>query len=167
MESSYTVPWDGMEAKEHYKSENQYFYNVLQNYAKGGQGLIYISKHELTLDGRKTFCEMMDFYDRKENLTPIQTVCNTKLSKMKLNQNYKGSTLKEFEDRTSRTYESNKLQKTGGGGKGGGDKGKGKDKPWKNDHSAWVPKNKFYKLQKEEKEKQIKIRAETKRGRTL
>eukprot|EP00957_Ditylum_brightwellii_P156652 11922884-Ditylum_brightwellii.AAC.1 len=38
MESSYTVPPVGMEARELYKSENQYFYNVLQNCVKGGQG---------------------------------------------------------------------------------------------------------------------------------
>eukprot|EP00957_Ditylum_brightwellii_P079737 6062318-Ditylum_brightwellii.AAC.1 len=55
MESSYTVPTNGMEARQLYKSENQYFYNVLQNCVKGGQGLIYIKKHELTLDGREAF----------------------------------------------------------------------------------------------------------------
>eukprot|EP00957_Ditylum_brightwellii_P045201 3426598-Ditylum_brightwellii.AAC.1 len=73
MESSYTVPPDGMEARQLYKRENQYFYNVLQNCVKGSQGLIYIRKHELTLDGRNAFCEMMDFYEKKENLTLIQT----------------------------------------------------------------------------------------------
>eukprot|EP00957_Ditylum_brightwellii_P147183 11207620-Ditylum_brightwellii.AAC.1 len=36
----------------------------------------------------------MDFYERKENLTLIQTACNTKLSKMRLNQNYKCGPLK-------------------------------------------------------------------------
>eukprot|EP00957_Ditylum_brightwellii_P018163 1368380-Ditylum_brightwellii.AAC.1 len=51
IESSYTVPPDGTEARELYKSENQYFYNVLQNCVKGCQGLIYIRKHKLTLDG--------------------------------------------------------------------------------------------------------------------
>eukprot|EP00957_Ditylum_brightwellii_P013954 1052941-Ditylum_brightwellii.AAC.1 len=57
---------------------------------------------------------------------------------------------------TSRTYESNKLQNTWRSGKGGGDTGSGTDKSWKNDYSAWVPKNKFYKLPREEREKQIK-----------
>eukprot|EP00957_Ditylum_brightwellii_P198976 15166271-Ditylum_brightwellii.AAC.1 len=66
------------------------FYYVLQNCEKGGQGLIYIKKHELTLDGRESFCEMMEFYEREENLTLIQTNCNTKLSKMRINWNYKG-----------------------------------------------------------------------------
>eukprot|EP00957_Ditylum_brightwellii_P186718 14217862-Ditylum_brightwellii.AAC.1 len=46
MEISYTVPPDGTEARELYKSENQYFYNVLQNCVKDGQGLICIRKHE-------------------------------------------------------------------------------------------------------------------------
>eukprot|EP00957_Ditylum_brightwellii_P186006 14161589-Ditylum_brightwellii.AAC.1 len=50
MESSYTVSPDGTEARELYKSENQYFYNVIHICVKGGQGLIYIRKHELTLD---------------------------------------------------------------------------------------------------------------------
>eukprot|EP00957_Ditylum_brightwellii_P015133 1140497-Ditylum_brightwellii.AAC.1 len=45
MESSSTVPPDGVEAKELYKSENQNFYNMLQNCVKGGQGLIYTRKH--------------------------------------------------------------------------------------------------------------------------
>eukprot|EP00957_Ditylum_brightwellii_P003121 237738-Ditylum_brightwellii.AAC.1 len=53
MENSYTMPLDGTEARQLYKSENQYFYDVLQNCVKGGQGLIYIMKHELTLDGRE------------------------------------------------------------------------------------------------------------------
>eukprot|EP00957_Ditylum_brightwellii_P082556 6276201-Ditylum_brightwellii.AAC.1 len=53
MEYSYTVPPDGMEARELYKSENQYFYNVLQICVEGGKGLIYIRKHDLTLDGRE------------------------------------------------------------------------------------------------------------------
>eukprot|EP00957_Ditylum_brightwellii_P107098 8171345-Ditylum_brightwellii.AAC.1 len=30
---------------------------------------------------------MMDFYERKENLTLLKTNCNTKLSKMRLNRN--------------------------------------------------------------------------------
>eukprot|EP00957_Ditylum_brightwellii_P195654 14907705-Ditylum_brightwellii.AAC.1 len=51
VESNHTVPLDGMEARELYKSEYQYFYNVLQNCVKGGQCLIYIRKYELTLDG--------------------------------------------------------------------------------------------------------------------
>eukprot|EP00957_Ditylum_brightwellii_P016106 1212882-Ditylum_brightwellii.AAC.1 len=38
----------------------------------------------------------MDFYERKEDLTLIPTNCNTKLSKMKLDQNYKGDPLKFF-----------------------------------------------------------------------
>eukprot|EP00957_Ditylum_brightwellii_P067840 5149521-Ditylum_brightwellii.AAC.1 len=38
----------------------------------------------------------MDFYKRKENLTLVQTNCNTKLSKVRLNWNYKGSPLKFF-----------------------------------------------------------------------
>eukprot|EP00957_Ditylum_brightwellii_P111409 8496983-Ditylum_brightwellii.AAC.1 len=87
-----------MEARQHYKSKNQYFYNVLQNCVKGGQGLIYIRKHELTLDGREDFLEMMDFYERKENITLIQTDYNTKLSKMKLDWSYKGGPLKFFLD---------------------------------------------------------------------
>eukprot|EP00957_Ditylum_brightwellii_P105326 8029681-Ditylum_brightwellii.AAC.1 len=78
MENSYTVPPDGMETRELYKSKNQYLYNVLQNCVKGGQGLIYIRKHELTLDGRKN------------------TDCNTELSKMRPNWNYKGGPLKFF-----------------------------------------------------------------------
>eukprot|EP00957_Ditylum_brightwellii_P079616 6053975-Ditylum_brightwellii.AAC.1 len=81
MENSYTVPPDGTEARQLYKS---------------GQGLIYIRKHELTLDDREAFCEMMDFYERKENLTLIQTNCNTNLSKMRLDQNYKGGPLTFF-----------------------------------------------------------------------
>eukprot|EP00957_Ditylum_brightwellii_P203026 15332904-Ditylum_brightwellii.AAC.1 len=89
MESSYTVPPDRMEARQLYKSENWYFYNVLQNYVKGDQGLIHIRKHELTLDGREAFHEMNNFYERKENLTLIQTNFNSKLSKMRLDQNYK------------------------------------------------------------------------------
>eukprot|EP00957_Ditylum_brightwellii_P123460 9412902-Ditylum_brightwellii.AAC.1 len=96
MESSYTVPLNGMEAKAFYKSENQYFYNVLHVCVEGGQHLIYIRKHELTLDVRKVFCEMVDFYERKENLTLIQTNCITKLSKMRLNWNYEGGPLKFF-----------------------------------------------------------------------
>eukprot|EP00957_Ditylum_brightwellii_P077585 5895434-Ditylum_brightwellii.AAC.2 len=47
---------------------------------------------------------------------------------------------KNLKPSTSRTCESNKLQKTGGGGKGGGNIGSGEDKPWKNDYSVWVPK---------------------------
>eukprot|EP00957_Ditylum_brightwellii_P006129 463747-Ditylum_brightwellii.AAC.1 len=39
---------------------------------------------------------MVDFYERKENLTLIQTDCNTKLSKMRLNLNYKGGPLRFF-----------------------------------------------------------------------
>eukprot|EP00957_Ditylum_brightwellii_P129955 9911987-Ditylum_brightwellii.AAC.1 len=62
MESSYTVPPDGTEARQLYKSENQYFSNVPQNCVKGGQGLIYIRKHEITLDGRESFLKIMDFY---------------------------------------------------------------------------------------------------------
>eukprot|EP00957_Ditylum_brightwellii_P043233 3276296-Ditylum_brightwellii.AAC.1 len=54
---------------------------------------------------------------------------------------------------------------TWGGGKGGGDTDRGKDKPWKNDSSVWVPKNEFYNIPREEKEKQIKVRAEAKRAR--
>eukprot|EP00957_Ditylum_brightwellii_P003723 282652-Ditylum_brightwellii.AAC.1 len=73
MVNTYTVPPDGMEARQLYKSENQYFNNVLQNCVKCGQGLIYIRKHERTLDSREAFREMMDFYERKENLTLIQT----------------------------------------------------------------------------------------------
>eukprot|EP00957_Ditylum_brightwellii_P123930 9446805-Ditylum_brightwellii.AAC.1 len=96
MKNSYTVPPNGTEAKELYKIENQSFYNVVQNCVKGGQGLIYIRKHEFTLDGREMFCEMMDFYEKKENLTLIQTNCNTKLSKIKLDWNYKGGPLKFF-----------------------------------------------------------------------
>eukprot|EP00957_Ditylum_brightwellii_P055417 4199592-Ditylum_brightwellii.AAC.1 len=69
MENSYTVPPERMEARQFYKIESQYFYNVLQNCVKGGQGFIYIRKHELTFDGRKAFCKMVDFYDRKEDLT--------------------------------------------------------------------------------------------------
>eukprot|EP00957_Ditylum_brightwellii_P191330 14568369-Ditylum_brightwellii.AAC.1 len=38
----------------------------------------------------------MDFYERKGNLTLIQINCNTKLSKMTLNWNYKGGPLKFF-----------------------------------------------------------------------
>eukprot|EP00957_Ditylum_brightwellii_P106708 8140585-Ditylum_brightwellii.AAC.1 len=53
-------------------------------------------KHELTSDGRKAFCEMMDFYERKENLTLIQADCNTELSKMILDWNYKVVPLKFF-----------------------------------------------------------------------
>eukprot|EP00957_Ditylum_brightwellii_P146338 11142586-Ditylum_brightwellii.AAC.1 len=82
MENSYTVPPNGTEARQLYKSENQYFYYVLQSYVQGGQGLIYTREHELTLDGREAFREIMDFYERKESLTLIQTYCNTKLSKM-------------------------------------------------------------------------------------
>eukprot|EP00957_Ditylum_brightwellii_P070659 5369801-Ditylum_brightwellii.AAC.1 len=96
MEISYTVPPDGTEAKQLYKSENQYFYNVLQNCVKGGQALIYIRKYELTLDGREAFCQMMDFYEMEENLTLIQTDCNMEHSKIKLNQKYKGGPLKFF-----------------------------------------------------------------------
>eukprot|EP00957_Ditylum_brightwellii_P119922 9151682-Ditylum_brightwellii.AAC.1 len=76
MESSCTVPLDGMEAKQLYKSDSQ--------------------KHELTLDGREAFQEMMDFYERKDNLTLNQTNYNTKLSKMRLDWNYKGGPLKLF-----------------------------------------------------------------------
>eukprot|EP00957_Ditylum_brightwellii_P128532 9803754-Ditylum_brightwellii.AAC.1 len=53
IENSYTVPPDGTEARELFKSENWYIYNVLQNCVKSSQGLICIRKHELTLDGRK------------------------------------------------------------------------------------------------------------------
>eukprot|EP00957_Ditylum_brightwellii_P005299 403989-Ditylum_brightwellii.AAC.1 len=73
MESSYTVPPDGTEARQLYKSKNQ--------------------KHEIALDGRKVFCEMIGFYERKENRTLNQTNCNTELSKMRLNWNYKGGPL--------------------------------------------------------------------------
>eukprot|EP00957_Ditylum_brightwellii_P064301 4879378-Ditylum_brightwellii.AAC.1 len=52
-----------------------------------------------------------------------------------------------------------------GGGKGGRDKGSGKDKHAKNDYSAWVPNDKFYKLPRKEREKQIKVRVEAKRAR--
>eukprot|EP00957_Ditylum_brightwellii_P009252 700135-Ditylum_brightwellii.AAC.1 len=76
-----------------YKSKNQYFYNVLQTCAKGGQCLIYIRKHELTLDGREVYREMMDFYERNENLSLIQTDCNMELSKMKLDWNHEGGPL--------------------------------------------------------------------------
>eukprot|EP00957_Ditylum_brightwellii_P117317 8947507-Ditylum_brightwellii.AAC.1 len=38
----------------------------------------------------------MGFYERKENLTLIQTDSNTKHSKMRLNQNYKGGPIKFF-----------------------------------------------------------------------
>eukprot|EP00957_Ditylum_brightwellii_P123999 9451544-Ditylum_brightwellii.AAC.1 len=38
----------------------------------------------------------MDFYEKKENLTLNQTDCNTKLSKMRFNRNYKGGPLKFF-----------------------------------------------------------------------
>eukprot|EP00957_Ditylum_brightwellii_P108159 8251576-Ditylum_brightwellii.AAC.1 len=66
MESSYTVPPDGTKARELYKSENWHFYYVLLNCVKGGQGLIHIRKHELTLDGRESFCEIMDFMRGKK-----------------------------------------------------------------------------------------------------
>eukprot|EP00957_Ditylum_brightwellii_P087936 6696845-Ditylum_brightwellii.AAC.1 len=64
---------------------------------------------------------------------------------------------------TSRTCESNKLQKTGGERDGG--KGSEKDKSWQNDYSAWVPKDEFCKLPREEREKQMKVRVEAKRTR--
>eukprot|EP00957_Ditylum_brightwellii_P094326 7181854-Ditylum_brightwellii.AAC.1 len=51
------------------------------------------------------------------------------------------------------------------GGKGGGYKGSGKVKPWKNDYSAWVPKNEFYILSREEREKQTKVRAQARKAR--
>eukprot|EP00957_Ditylum_brightwellii_P040537 3067838-Ditylum_brightwellii.AAC.1 len=38
----------------------------------------------------------MDFYERKENVTLLQTDCNTELSNMRLNQNYKSGLLKTF-----------------------------------------------------------------------
>eukprot|EP00957_Ditylum_brightwellii_P115981 8847423-Ditylum_brightwellii.AAC.1 len=38
----------------------------------------------------------MEFYERKENLTLIQTDCNAKLSKMRLNHIYMGGPLKFF-----------------------------------------------------------------------
>eukprot|EP00957_Ditylum_brightwellii_P073561 5589552-Ditylum_brightwellii.AAC.1 len=67
---------------------------------------------------------------------------------------------------TSRTCESNKLQKIGGwGGKGDGDAGNGKDKPWKNDYSAWVPTKELYRLPREGREKQTKGRAEARNAR--
>eukprot|EP00957_Ditylum_brightwellii_P066835 5072091-Ditylum_brightwellii.AAC.1 len=66
MESSYIVPLNRTEARQLFKSKNEYFYNVLQNCVEGGQGLIFIRKHELTLDGREAFCEMIDFYERKD-----------------------------------------------------------------------------------------------------
>eukprot|EP00957_Ditylum_brightwellii_P204427 15339207-Ditylum_brightwellii.AAC.1 len=66
------------------------------NQKQGDQGLIHIMKHELTLNGGEALYEMMDFYKRKENLTLTQNDCNTKLSKIKLDWNYKGDLLKFF-----------------------------------------------------------------------
>eukprot|EP00957_Ditylum_brightwellii_P185128 14097752-Ditylum_brightwellii.AAC.1 len=64
---------------------------------------------------------------------------------------------------TSKTQESNRSEAKGGGKKDD-KKGSGKNKPWNNNFSAWVSIEEFWKLPKEEKEKQIKARSETKRA---
>ena len=96
MNNNYIVPPDGTLAKTLFEDQNQYFYNVLQNCVKGGQGLICLRKYELSLDGRKSYLDMLDFYERKENLTLIQTQCNMELSKMRLDRNYQGGPQKFF-----------------------------------------------------------------------
>ena len=48
MNNNYNVPPDGTLAKALFEDQNQYFYNVLKTYVKGGQGLICLRKHELS-----------------------------------------------------------------------------------------------------------------------
>ena len=96
MNNNYYVPPDGTLAKALFEDQNQYFYNMLQNCVKGGQGLICLRKHELSLDGRQSYLDMIDFYERKKNLTLIQTQCNMELLKMRLDRNYQGGPQKFF-----------------------------------------------------------------------
>ena len=96
MNNNYNVLPDGTLAKALFEDQNQYFYNVLKNCVKGGQDLICLRKHELSLDGRQSYLDMIDFYERKKNLTLIQTQCNMELLKMRLDRNYQGGPQKFF-----------------------------------------------------------------------
>ena len=97
LSKKYTVPNTGTQARDLYDAQNQYLYNVLQLCVKGGQALVHVREHEETCDGREAYLQMVQFYERKANLSLIKTQCMEELATLRLTRNFPGGPLKFFQ----------------------------------------------------------------------
>ncbi|MEL6802173.1 MAG: hypothetical protein AAFO91_00130, partial [Bacteroidota bacterium] len=97
LSDNYAIPVLGTQAYDLYKAQNLYLYNVLQMCVKGGQALIIIRKGEDSCDGREAYRGMVEFYERKANLSMLRTQCMEELSGLKLTRNFPGGPMKFFQ----------------------------------------------------------------------
>ena len=75
LSASYIVPTDGTEAKSLFDAQSGYFYNALQAAVTAGQAMILLRNHEQTNNGHDAYLEIVNFYERKANLSLISTDC--------------------------------------------------------------------------------------------
>ena len=98
VQPGYMIPVDGTEAKSLFDAKNRYVYNVFNACVKGGQAMVILRKHEVLMDGREVHLGMVNFYERKANLSLIRLQCMADIAELKLTKNYPGGSLKFFQN---------------------------------------------------------------------